>query len=361
MTSPLRVHLLPIEPFEERYTAQWRRWWPAELQAAGAEVLVHDGDADAARERTGGEFLDPADTWIWKGSQVAAFARAFRLGLVQDGDWVLSLDGWGPATEAAAYLRETTGRRIRLATFFHAGSYDPHDFLARAGCRRWALDVERGWMRAADVILVGSRFHAQLIRDQLFPGIPRGELPRIAATGYPIHRAELRALAREAGVDATAWAERPRRVVFPHRLAPEKQPELFDAIRARHAELYPDTAPTTHWLRTRDDWRGKAHYYGLLASARVAVSTALQETFGIAMQEAAALGCYLVAPRRLSYPEVVRPGSGLCYDTLDHAAHLIEAALLDGRRPSTWDGYHERAIGRAAEVLRARSGVGRGV
>lgn len=48
-----------------------------------------------------------------------------------------------------------------------------------------------------------------------------------------------------------------------------------------------------------------ASYAKLLHQAKIVVSTAEQEFFGISLVEAMACGCVPIAPRRLSYPEVV--------------------------------------------------------
>ena len=54
-------------------------------------------------------------------------------------------------------------------------------------------------------------------------------------------------------------------------------------------------------------WGFKAHkeeFYSALSECNVVVSTAQHETYGVAMLEAAALGCYPLVPRRLVYPEL---------------------------------------------------------
>ena len=48
----------------------------------------------------------------------------------------------------------------------------------------------------------------------------------------------------------------------------------------------------------------KREYYELLGRARVAISSALQETWGIAMLEALFSGCVPLVPDRLSYHEM---------------------------------------------------------
>ncbi len=347
----MKVHVLPIEPFEERYTSQWAEWWPADLRAAGLEVNVINGTR-GARERDGGEFLDPCATWEWKGTQVASLAEHFANGKVCDGDVILSLDGWGPATTAAAYMRDTLRRDVRIVLFMHAGSYDPWDFLARCGTEQWAGPIERGWFNAADLLLVGSDFHARLLTQK------RGARPeKIAVVGVPIKPASF-------GVDPVPWDDKASVVVFPHREAPEKAPWEFDVIRERFDARYPDYAGQVWWVRTRDPaWAGtrwdgytsKAHYYRLLSRASVVVSTARQETFGIAMQEGIALGAWAVAPNRLSYPEVINEDNGYLFSDLEGAAYSVRCAL-DAERGPKWTGYHERAIGRAAREIVGRFG-----
>ena len=90
--------------------------------------------------------------------------------------------------------------------------------------------------------------------------------------------------------------------------------------------------------------------YDLLGRARVVVSCARQETFGIVMQEGIALGAWALAPNRLSYPETIR-GQGLLYDSLDQAADMLHA-LLSCSVSADWDGWHEHAIKRASCALR---------
>lgn len=65
----------------------------------------------------------------------------------------------------------------------------------------------------------------------------------------------------------------------------------------------------------------------MIARAKVAFSSALQETFGIAMQECINLGCVPCAPRRLSYPDVI-PHDYL-YDNLGEAVEIIHKGIVD--------------------------------
>lgn len=330
----MKIYLLPIEPFEERYTEQWLRYWHDELLTEGWEVEAVLGTAIGEKEA--GEFLDPTKTWIWKGSQLAVLGKLFSQ--MRAGDIILNLDGWGPSTTAMCYMRDTTGKDVKCVAFFHAGAYDPHDFLARSGMRKWALEVERGWMQALDLIFVGSVFGEQILHDNL--GIDN--LPT-RITGYPIHQDELSMRGKP-----IPWDEREQIVVFPHRIAPEKNMEFFDALKVLYARLYPSESVV--WKSTAQECATKDEYYECLGKAKVSFSSAYQETFGIAMQESIALGAWAVCPNRLSYQTVIR-GGGWLFDNLLDATVLVHKCLHEKDSPP-WDGHHEKAIQRASLFMK---------
>ncbi len=341
-----RVWLLPIEPFEGRYTEQWYRWYPEDLREDGWDVQMVVPDVPPIADTGGGEFLHPVETWRWKGAQVAELADCWSR--IEDGDWILSLDGWGPATTAALYMRDATRKRVRVAGFMHAGCWDPHDFLSRQGMGKWAKHIESGWVRGLDLVLCGSEFAEGMMRTDLNIGFTGGFAP-FAPIGNPIKADELRER-----YPPVPWKERLRTVCFPHRLAPEKDPEAFEEIAKTFYALYPDD--DARFMRTRDICATKAQYYELLGSARVVVSTAKQETFGIAMQEGIALGAWAVAPNRLSYPETIPPHAGDLFrhgpNFATEAAAFIKASLDSDDGP-VWDEYHENAVFRASAAMRA--------
>jgi hypothetical protein len=78
------------------------------------------------------------------------------------------------------------------------------------------------------------------------------------------------------------------------------------------------------WIISKEVCKSKAEYYELLSRSKVAFSSASQETFGIAMQEAVNMGAWPIAPNKLSYPETLADAlsEGL-YNTLDQAADNI--------------------------------------
>jgi glycosyltransferase involved in cell wall biosynthesis len=114
------------------------------------------------------------------------------------------------------------------------------------------------------------------------------------------------------------------RIVWPHRWEHDKAPEPFFAAVTRLAEEgldfevavagqpYPETRASFETaavaLGSRLVYIGapesRSDYAALLASADVAVSTADNEFFGLAMIEAAYAGCFPLVPDRLAYPEL---------------------------------------------------------
>lgn len=312
------VHLLPIEPIEERYSADWRRWWPRGLRREGLDVHVIEGTpmhgagrGDAIRT---GQFLDAIDTHHYKATQLAAAMRLLSKGEIKADDVVVFLDGWNPAVEAFAYARQVAKVDFAIVLALHAGCWDCHDHLVRCGVASWGKHAERAWLEAADLVLVATDFHADLIRRYHDAHVNLST--RIHVTGFPLELDEL---------DQYRGDRRPI-VVFPHRLAPEKQPKQFQVMQEMYwARYHEDLTPSVVWVRTQDVYSTKAEFYRLLGHASVAVSSAQQETWGIAQLEAWYLGATPVVPDMLSYGELYPPEAK--YTNLDIAVSRIHDAL----------------------------------
>jgi glycosyltransferase involved in cell wall biosynthesis len=124
-------------------------------------------------------------------------------------------------------------------------------------------------------------------------------------------------------------AGRPLRVVWPHRFEYDKNPDDFFEVLIGLADeelafevavvgrIYRDLPPSMHEARQRLGDRIAVwgflegdEYAQALADSDVVVSTAWQETQGIAVIEAIRAGCDPLLPDRLSYPEVLGPALG---------------------------------------------------
>jgi len=330
----MKLWLFPIEPLEERYSKQWYEWWPRDLRSNGFDVEIVDGKRLCNCIKYG-QFLDAIDTHYYKAHQLADWLRLLHEGAVTDGDIVLLLDGWNPQVEAIAYARDAIGLDIKVAACLHAGTWDPHDFLTQRGLGSWAANIERGWFEVYDKIYVATKFHANLL-------IEHGcRLEKIAITGFPMYADFVTSSRR-----LLMQSKKPI-VVFPHRLSPEKQPQDFEKIRGVFESKYGKIA---EWIRTMDVCSSKEAYYDLLATAKVAVSTALQETWGIAMIESAVLGCYPILPDRLSYRETIL--NGAFYKEIEEAVDAVYAAITRRMTFSYDISIWERAIDRIAVDLK---------
>jgi len=334
----MKIWLLPIESLDQRYTAQWRDWWVNDLIECGLDVTVIDGENLTGSIEVG-EFLDVFGTHFYKATQIQKTAALLMEGAVKDDDVFLLLDAWSPIVTSLGYIRDAIGARWRIAGYLHAGTWDPWDYLALKGMGRWAANVERGWIEALDLIFVGSMYHRDLLRAR------RGGGDKTYVVGCPIHADGWRRVYR------APWRDRARRVVFPHRLAVEKSPQEFDVVRDIYEQKYGQDGVT--WFRTKDRQLPKDDYLRLLGESRAVVSTAQQETFGIAMVEGAIMGCYPIAPNRLAYPETLGYEGIALYSNLDHAAMLIKAAL-DSNRPCDYDARrYRRVVHKVAAIIKA--------
>ena len=124
-------------------------------------------------------------------------------------------------------------------------------------------------------------------------------------------------------------------VLFPHRLAPEKQVEIFRDLSTAFPEY--------QFVVCQDQALTKPEYHALLQRAALVISGNLQETLGISLFEGALCGAMPLAPARLSYVEM--------YDrqwlypsewTTDWSAYQRHRDLLVARMRAMLDDYWRR-------------------
>jgi hypothetical protein len=85
-------------------------------------------------------------------------------------------------------------------------------------------------------------------------------------------------------------------ILFPHRIAPEKQVEIFRDL-ATHLPQY-------EFVVCQDQQLTKNEYHNLLGEAKMVFSANLQETLGISCYEGAVVDAIPMVPDRLSYSEM---------------------------------------------------------
>lgn len=292
----MTVYLVDLEAVETRYTAQWKAHLPSQMMSAGLDIVVISG-GDVPQTTTPGAFLNFAGTNSYKSQQMLKIAELFAAGQVNDGDYFLYTDAWNPTVIQLRYMAELLGINIRIGGLWHAGSYDPQDFLGRmVGDVPWVRNAESSMFHCYDHNFFATMFHVDLMARELF-GVDEPEAgqalmdwyPTVKIVGWPMEylREEL-----------AAHANTPKRdkIIFPHRLAPEKQLEIFRDLAA--------SMPEYEWFVAQEHKLTKKEYHQHLAESRIVFSANLQETLGISMYEGAIVGTFPLVPDRLSYSEM---------------------------------------------------------
>lgn len=278
----MKIINIPIEPLDERYSAQWVTWFETWLTS---ERFTHITVLPKSKPTIGeGAFLDIVGTVSFKSRQLAEICKLIDEGKINRDEKTVFIvnDGWFPI-EQLAYIRDLLGcHQWKFIGIFHDGTYDKWDLLARKNCYIWGNDLERSWFKIYDRIIVGSHYHLDVMSEER--GISQN---KVSVIPWPVKVPFIN-------------REKENIVVFPHRLDPEKQPKLFQQIENDfHKQI-----GGWQFIRTRDYKYSKDEYYELLAKSKIVISTALLEMFGIAMVEATMLGCLPLVPNRLSYKEM---------------------------------------------------------
>ena len=252
---------------------------------------------------TPGAFLNFSDTNYWKSAQMCAFLEQHNQGKTSPNDHFIFTDAWNPTVIQLKYMSDLLGFNWTTHGLWHAGSYDPQDFLGRLiGNAKWVRRAEQSFFHAFDHNYFATEFHVKLFFDELLHnGIP-GENPwyaedwderyengKIVRSGWPMeymdHTLDL-------------YKNMPKRdlILFPHRIAPEKQVEIFRDL-ATHLPQY-------EFVVCQDQQLTKNEYHNLLGEAKMVFSANLQETLGISCYEGAVVDAIPMVPDRLSYSEM---------------------------------------------------------
>jgi hypothetical protein len=85
-------------------------------------------------------------------------------------------------------------------------------------------------------------------------------------------------------------------ILFPHRIAPEKQVEIFRDLAT--------ALPEYEFIVCQDQELTKEEYHTLLGQSKIVFSANLQETLGISCYEGMLVGAIPMVPDRLSYKEM---------------------------------------------------------
>lgn len=278
---------VPIEPLHERYSIQWNEWF-YEACLEHKVPLIRALSTRLTDKIETGSFLDVHGTNYWKAGQLKTLVQMLQKGSIKDGDWILFHDLWFPGIEMLAYIRDASGVKFKIAGCLHAGTWDRWDYINQKTMTPWARKFENMLLEIVDKVFVATNFHRNLIGARFQNKLQN----KVVVTGFPIYPDKF--VRKDQNKD-------PNLIVFPHRMDPEKQPNLFNELMDN---LHREVGNHLNFIFTKRSCSNKTEYYELLAQAKYAVSFARQETWGIAMQEALFSGCITFVPRRLAYMEM---------------------------------------------------------
>ncbi len=287
-----KVFLVDLEAVETRYTGEWKTHLPSLLRKRGHNVQVISGPTDIPSATTPGAFLNFGGTNIYKSNQVDQMGRLFCDGAVHPGDHFIFTDAWHPGIINLKYMSELLQIPVKIHALWHAGSYDPQDFLGRLiGDAAWVRHAEKSFFCAIDYNYFATDFHIDMFCKNLW-SCERKDIKvnyKIIRSGWPMEYMPDTLL---------MYKNMPKRdlILFPHRIAPEKQLPIFEDLR-QHLPQY-DFKVCQEYPLTKNE------YHNMLGEAKLVFSANLQETLGISWYEGALVDAIPMVPDRLSYSEM---------------------------------------------------------
>jgi hypothetical protein len=289
----MTVYIVDLESIPSRYTCEWKTTVPALIKDQGHQVEVISGPDDLPNNTTPGMFLNFSATNIYKAGQVEKFSRLFSDNKVKDGDHFLFTDAWHPGIINLKYMADLLGIKIIIHALWHSGSYDPNDGLGRLiGNAPWVRHAEKSFYECIDHNYFATDFHIQMFFKNLFGKLVVGNGNfadnKVVRTGWPMEYMSTEIVPFE--------TKKRDLILFPHRIAPEKQVEIFKDLA--------QALPQYEWVVCQEQSLTKEEYHTLLGQAKIVFSANLQETLGISMYEGSIVNAIPMVPDRLSYKEM---------------------------------------------------------
>lgn len=292
------IYILALEPIDTRYTGEWFVELPKVLNKKihryqyDYRVVQVDGFGDNYKtaETTPGAFLNFTYTNIWKNNQINKVCELFSNGTIKEGDKFLVTDAWHSGILQIKYMSELMSIPVEIHSIWHAGSYDPQDFLGRkVKDKIWSFNAERSYYYASDYNYFASKYHCRLIDSTLLSSSSSPGILKRRRTGFPFEYLHTK---------LSMYTAIPKEniILFPHRIAPEKQLEIFMDLK--------ESLPQYQWIVCQHTKLTKEEYHTLLGKSKMVFSANLQETLGISMYEGICANALPLVPDRLSYTEM---------------------------------------------------------
>ena len=292
----MTIYIVDIEAVDTRYTKQWKEYLPKQLQRATNEEVIVISGGEVPQATTPGAFLNFAGTNNYKSQQMLEISRMFANGEVTNGDYFIYTDAWNPTVVQLRYMAELLGVNISIGGLWHAGSYDPQDFLGRLiGDKPWVRNAERSMFDCYDHNFFATQFHIDLFlqtfKNKDEPNLDNRQVneDKIVRAGWPMEYL---------ATSLDSYKNMPKEdiILFPHRIAPEKQVDIFHDLSS--------ALPQYEFIVCQEQQLTKNDYHNLLGRAKMVFSANLQETLGISWYEGLLVDTIPMVPDRLSYSEM---------------------------------------------------------
>lgn len=323
----MRLHYLPLERLDERYTEQMFKWCMAAFVERGHAVTAYFGES-LSDTTNPDEFFSYESRAHYCLTQTARVMAVLDAGEIRSGDVIFVADLWHLGLEAIRYAAQMRDVDVKIYALHMAGPFDKTDLTAQL--MPWGGMQEAAWMEAVDGVFVGSEYHLEIIRRGL-AGIGAKVTTDFYVTGMVWDADDALNDATEPPPDLGPG----RYVMWPHRLSPEKNFESFLLLARKLAPDFPDVG----WFVTggRDTeiklpppveyvYANKGQYYALLADSDAVISTAYHENFGYVIHEATAFGAPVLCPSRANYTEMILSRDNL-YDSEEELERKLRAML----------------------------------
>tara|TARA_Y100001958_G_C21242929_1_gene571465 strand:+ start:2458 stop:3528 length:1071 start_codon:yes stop_codon:yes gene_type:complete len=290
----MTIYIVDLEAVDTRYTKEWKKYLPLQLKRhTNSKIEVISG-GNTPQATTPGAFLNFGGTNVYKAKQMQQIGEMFCNGKIKDGDYFLYTDAWNPTVLQLRYMAELLKIKIRIGGLWHAGSYDPQDFLGRLiGDKPWVRNAERSMFETYDNNFFASDFHINMFVDTFkefgnYVGLTTDKT-KVRRVGWPMEYLE-------GSMSAYKGMDKKDIILFPHRIAPEKQPDIFYDLK--------DALPQYEFIVCQEKELSKNEYHNLLGEAKMVFSANLQETLGISWYEGCLVDTMPLIPDRLSYTEM---------------------------------------------------------
>lgn len=335
----MKLYLVDLESYPERYTSWWKIHLPKMLEANGVRTSVIIGESLSDTVNVG-TVLDASGTCYYKASQLKQIAALFNNGHIHNGDKFLIADIWFPGIEMIRYMATLYNLYVEIYGVWHAGSTTYMDFAQPMS--HWARYFEKSWFNLCDGIFVGSEYSKDNVLLKLFQPQEREAISKkIHAIGMPLDFPHIKETTGENPIKQDA-------IIFPNRFDREKGiNEFLDVIEIMYAKGW---KTKTIFTTSRKEYGGNSRFYleklsilkalypdlieikdnlpreeylKIMSSCKAMVSTTFEENFGYCVVEALASGTMPIIKNDFSHPELVECNEDMLFDSHEQLPSIL--------------------------------------